>query len=167
VSAAVHVTREQLTAALEEFRLAVRTPAGREESGAVADPDGVAEVLHATLSCLAAQFPEKFAPPRCEKCGRYPAGHRGGACIYPRQVAPYETEREARAAAHAVVAPEEGWSILRGPQNRLLLERACKAAGVGLGAYDRRILDWLSGFEDSICAVVAGLIARAHEDAAR
>ena len=93
MSAAVHVTREQLTAALEEFRLAVRTPAGREESGAVADPDGVAEVLHATLSCLAAQFPEKFAPLRCEKCGRYPAGHRG-ACIYSRQVAPYETERE-------------------------------------------------------------------------
>jgi hypothetical protein len=79
---------------------------------------------------------------------------------------PYETERDARAAAHAAVAPEEGWSILRGPQNRLLLERACKAAGVELGAYDRRILDWLSGYEDSICAVVAGLISRAHQDGA-
>jgi hypothetical protein len=75
---------------------------------------------------------------------------------------PFSDEREARAAAHAAVAPEAGWSILRGPQNRLLLERACKATGVELGAYDRRILDWLAGYEDSICAVVAGLVARAH-----
>lgn len=30
-----------------------------------------------------------------------------------------------------------------------------------LGAYDRQILDWLAGFEDSGCAVVAGLVARA------
>ena len=74
---------------------------------------------------------------------------------------PFETEREARAAAHEVVRPEYGWSILSKPQNLLLLERACEAAGVELGAYDRRILDWLSGFEDSMCAVVAGLVARA------
>jgi hypothetical protein len=74
---------------------------------------------------------------------------------------PFETEREARAAAHEVVRPEYGWSILHEPQNLLLLERACAAAGVELGAYDRRILDWLAGFEDSMCAVVAGLVARA------
>ena len=48
------ITREQLGAELEEFRLAVRTPAGRQESGIVADPDDVAEVLHATLSRMAA-----------------------------------------------------------------------------------------------------------------
>ena len=76
---------------------------------------------------------------------------------------PFETERQARAAAHAAIAPEDGWSILLRPQNRLLLERACQAARVDLGAYDARILDWLSGFEDSICAVVAGLITRAGE----
>jgi len=74
---------------------------------------------------------------------------------------PFETEREARAAAHEVVRPEYGWSILHETQNLLLLERACAAAGVELGAYDRRILDWRSGFEDSMCAVVAGLVARA------
>jgi hypothetical protein len=74
---------------------------------------------------------------------------------------PFETERDARAAAHAVVPPEYGWSILRRPQNRLLLEQACATAGIELGAYDARILDWLAGFEDSMCAVVAGLIARA------
>jgi hypothetical protein len=73
---------------------------------------------------------------------------------------PFETEREARAAAHQVVRPEPGWSILHKSQSRFVLEQACEAAGVVLGAYDRQILDWLSGFEDSICAVVAGLVAR-------
>jgi len=74
---------------------------------------------------------------------------------------PFETEREARAAAHEVVRPEPGWSILRKSQNLYVLERACEAAGVELGVYDRQILNWLSGFEDSVCAVVAGLAARA------
>jgi hypothetical protein len=75
--------------------------------------------------------------------------------------APLETEREARAAAHQIVRPEPGWSILHKSQNRFVLEQACEVAGVELDAYDRRILDWLSGFEDSICGVVAGLVARA------
>jgi hypothetical protein len=74
---------------------------------------------------------------------------------------PFETEREARAAAHQVVRPEPGWPILCKSQNRFVLEQACETAGVELGAYDRRILDWLSGFEDSTCAVVAALVARA------
>ncbi len=74
---------------------------------------------------------------------------------------PFETEREAHAAAHEVVRPEPGWSILHKSQNRFVLERACEAAGVELGMYDRQILSWLSGFEDSVCAVVAGLVARA------
>jgi hypothetical protein len=79
---------------------------------------------------------------------------------------PFETERQARAAAHAIAPPDDGWSILHAPQNRLLLERACKAAGVDLGAYDRRILDWLASLEDSICAVIAGLMSRAHQGGA-
>lgn len=74
---------------------------------------------------------------------------------------PLETEREARAAAHQVVRPEPGWSILHKSQNLFVLEQACERAGVELGVYDKRILDWLSGFEDSICAIVAGLVARA------
>ena len=80
---------------------------------------------------------------------------------------PFSTEREARAAAHAAIPPEDGWSILHRDQNRLLLERACNAAGVELGTFDRRILDWISGFEDSSCMVVAGLIERAAEGAAK
>lgn len=46
-------------------------------------------------------------------------------------------------------------------RNRPLLERACKTANIQLGAYDRRILDWLAGYEDSVCAVAVGLISRA------
>ena len=55
---------------------------------------------------------------------------------------PFETEREARAAAHQVVRPEPGWSILHKSQNRFVLEQACETAGVELGLYDRQILDW-------------------------
>jgi hypothetical protein len=75
---------------------------------------------------------------------------------------PFETERDARTAALRHVEPESGWSILRAPQNRELLTGACKTAGVTLGAFDTRILDWVAGtFEDSACAVIAGLILRA------
>jgi hypothetical protein len=69
---------------------------------------------------------------------------------------PFENEREARAAAHEVVRPEPCWSILHKSQSRFILERACKSAGVELGVYDRQILDWLSGFDDSVCTVVEG-----------
>ena len=43
-----------------------------------------------------------------------------------------------------------------------MLAAACKAAGINLGTYDARILDWLGGFEDSACAVIAGIVTRAH-----
>ena len=78
-----------------------------------------------------------------------------------RASGPFETEREARAAAHQVVAPEPGWSILRSAGNRELLARALDGAGVELGAYDERILAWLAGWDDATCAVVAGWITRA------
>ncbi len=47
------------------------------------------------------------------------------------------------------------------PHNAAMLTDACAAAGVELGAYDRRILRWLAGWEPTTCAVVAGIIARA------
>ena len=74
---------------------------------------------------------------------------------------PYDTEQQARAAAHAVVTPEPGWSILRKSGNHEVLARALADAGVDLGAYDTRIAAWLSGWEDSVCAVVAGWVTRA------
>lgn len=75
--------------------------------------------------------------------------------------APFGTEQEAREAAHRAVAPEPGWSILRSGGNRELLARALAGAGVEMGAYDERILAWLAGWDDAICAVVAGWITRA------
>ena len=49
------VTRDDLAAALDGFRLAVRTHAGYQESGTIACPDEVAGALHATLSRIAAE----------------------------------------------------------------------------------------------------------------
>ena len=49
------VTRADLAAALDGFRLAVRTHAGHQESGEIACPDEVAGALHATLSRIAAE----------------------------------------------------------------------------------------------------------------
>lgn len=76
---------------------------------------------------------------------------------------PFADERQAHAAAVAAVPPEKGRVILSGLQNRQLVEGACADSGVELGAYDRRIIEWFSGWEDSTCAVLAGLIIRAHE----
>ena len=47
------------------------------------------------------------------------------------------------------------------PHNLAILAGACEAAGVGLGAYDQRILAWLAEWEPQTCAVIAGLITRA------
>jgi hypothetical protein len=76
---------------------------------------------------------------------------------------PYGTERAAHAAAVAAIPPKGGRVILSAAQNRQLLRFATEGAGVTTGAWDDRILDWISGYEDSTCAVLAGLIARAYE----
>ncbi len=49
------------------------------------------------------------------------------------------------------------------PPSHEMLISACVAASVELGAYDRRILLWLAGWEPETCVVVAGVITRAHE----
>lgn len=77
---------------------------------------------------------------------------------------PYDTEQEARAGAHRVVAREPGRSILTPGGNHELLARALADAGVELGDYDRRILSWMAGWSDAVCAVVAGWIARAARE---
>jgi hypothetical protein len=46
--------------------------------------------------------------------------------------------------------------------NYARLADACEGAAVTVGAYDSRILTWLAGWEPQTCAVVAGLITRAH-----
>ena len=72
---------------------------------------------------------------------------------------PFETERQtADAARHIYDSPPGSWEA----GNHRLIEDACTAGGVQLGAWDQRILLWLAGWEPSTCAVVAGLITRAH-----
>ena len=48
------------------------------------------------------------------------------------------------------------------PGERVGRAARCGAVGVELGACDRRIVAWLSGWEPQTCAVVAGLIDRAR-----
>ena len=43
-----------------------------------------------------------------------------------------------------------------------MLVDACVMAGVELGAFDRRVLSWLSGWEPETAPVIAGLVSRAH-----
>src|SRR6266568_3723268 len=83
---------------------------------------------------------------------------------HPRQPhhasGPFGTEYEARASVeHILSSPTEAMR----DGNHRLLEDACRAAGVELGKWDERILVWLAKWEPSTVAVVAGLIARAHE----
>jgi hypothetical protein len=76
---------------------------------------------------------------------------------------PFETESQALAApaVRAVYrAYEAGTMSLHDGAADLLLS-ACERAGVTIGAYDRRILLWLAGFEPQAVAAVAGVIARA------
>ena len=73
---------------------------------------------------------------------------------------PYETEAQAEGGvAHIKASPLASWS----DGNLRLLEDACRAAGVELGAYDHAVLLSLAGDAPAEVAVVAGLITRAAE----
>lgn len=74
---------------------------------------------------------------------------------------PYETEREAVASVRHIHDSPPGTGAWTAGSHRLLCE-ALTAAGVELGAYDHRIVGWLAGWEPQTCAVIAGLITRAH-----
>jgi hypothetical protein len=79
---------------------------------------------------------------------------------------PFETEREARElpavrAIYDAMHASHRRGVM-GERGYRLLDEACRAAGVEVGAYDHRILVWLAGFEPETCAVIAGLIRRAH-----
>ena len=76
---------------------------------------------------------------------------------------PYEAERQARADVAGVCAQREH-SNQRGVMreaNPSYLREACDRTSVTL-AFDTRILAWLAGWEAETCAVVAGLVIRAH-----
>lgn len=73
---------------------------------------------------------------------------------------PYETERQAANTVRHILDSLPGMGAWA-DGNRRLLEGACRAAGVQLGAYDYRILLSLAGWESATYAVIAGLITRA------
>lgn len=77
---------------------------------------------------------------------------------------PYETERQARADVGWIYA--ESQHSYRpgalGEVNLAFLREACELAGVNLGTYDSRILAWFANWEPQTCAVLVGLITRAH-----
>lgn len=76
---------------------------------------------------------------------------------------PFGSESQALAApaVRAVYrAYDAGTTSLHDGAADLLLS-ACERVGVTIGAYDRRILLWLAGFEPQAAAAVAGIITRA------
>jgi hypothetical protein len=78
---------------------------------------------------------------------------------------PYESARETREtpavqAIYADIQATTGRPHMDA-HNARMLTTACDGARVQLGAYDRRIIAWLAGWEIETCAVVAGLITRA------
>lgn len=78
---------------------------------------------------------------------------------------PYDTYRQAADAAHDIISPGGGSSILTPEQNRQLIGQALEAAGVTCGQYDDKIIGWLASLEDATCMVIAGLVTRAHQTA--
>lgn len=78
----------------------------------------------------------------------------------PADLGPYETEQQAiEVCREAYGHPHTPGHM--GMVNRTRLTAACEAAGVELGTYDMRVLYWLARWEPEVCAVVAGIIARA------
>jgi hypothetical protein len=74
------------------------------------------------------------------------------------QPSPIETEHEARQLVRHITDSPPG-SHQNG--NLRHLEEACRTAGIRPGAYEVRVMVWLSTWEPQIVAVVASLITRA------
>jgi len=62
--------------------------------------------------------------------------------------------------AEGSLARAPGGPLLSEPQRRALLAQAL--AGVALGAHDRRVLDWLAGWEPTTVRTLASLLGRAR-----
>src|SRR5690349_1377288 len=95
---------------------------------------------------------------------RHPPGGDEAATTEQAAISPLETQRQALDLP-VVQAIYAAMRIRpRGGADEMcarLITAACDGAGIELGGYDRRIIAWLAGWEPQICAVVAGLIARA------
>ncbi|MDL4814953.1 DUF6907 domain-containing protein [Actinomadura opuntiae] len=82
----------------------------------------------------------------------------------PTDLGPYETEQQAAETVREAYGNVTDLGTM-GRFNMARLNAACAAAGVRLGAYDRRILGWLAGWEPETVAVVVGLVVRASRAA--
>jgi hypothetical protein len=79
----------------------------------------------------------------------------------PLPSGPFETERQATEYARSVARPEV-WAESLTEANRAVLSSAFGATGVELGAFDRRIRDWLADWEPATVAVIAAAVFRAY-----
>ena len=132
---------------------------------------GLARPRRCVMTGPACWYCERTGQP-LEPC----AGHPGDLVCADRQgcrdfirvqldTGPYEMREQASAAPAvqaiyaAMRADTAGGAMTRG--GRDLIEGACQRAGVTLGAYDRRIIEWAAGFDPAYAAVIAGLVTRA------
>jgi hypothetical protein len=80
----------------------------------------------------------------------------------------YETEEDARLtpavrAIHEASRASRRRGVILGELNHRLLDEACSAAGVEVGAYQHRILLWLAEQEPQMCEAIADIIRRAAQ----
>lgn len=103
--------------------------------------------------------PDRPARDACMQCGQPEAVHN------MREFGPFETEHQAaRLPAVRATYDAAHASTRRGviaERNHRMLCEAITAAGVDLGAFDHRIVQWLAGWEPQTVAVIAGIILRA------
>ena len=91
--------------------------------------------------------------------------HRKAVALDPNassKAGPFESEREAAAAARWITDLEPGtgqWGVAM----HKTLDDACSAAGVELGAHDHAVLLWLCGWEPSTVVTIAGWVTRARQ----
>lgn len=80
----------------------------------------------------------------------------------PSDLGPYETEQQVAATTRDAYGHPDFPGHMKA-YNRGRLTAACESAGVDLGAFDLRILEWLTVWEPEVVAVIAGLVLRAAE----
>jgi hypothetical protein len=76
---------------------------------------------------------------------------------------PFETEREALAASLWAGHGRDAGMTMEAAN---VADLAAALSGAELGGYDRRIIEWLAGWEPATVAVICGLISRAVRAAA-
>jgi|SRR6185437_9638106 len=80
---------------------------------------------------------------------------------------PFESERDAMnhpdvRAIHEAFGRDPGAGNMAPHIHRMLCE-ALAGAGVELGAFDDRVVGWLSGWEPHVVKAIAAMITRAHQ----